>query len=188
MFNFKLALIVLVNLDALRLLSMVSAGHGLIGYGYKLYDPICAYTCREVFSTSRLNCSEPVDPEATDEEAEVETSPECYATDDTFLQSLAYCMSTHCQDVALWDLEEYWSKYVADYEPNQATPKATYQQVSLNITTEPTVTLVMGEDLNKTMLASDEDYEAAYNGMSNFEQMEINDSTHGCVTARTLKS
>ena len=182
MSRFKLILSLLVSLDAHQLCS--ASGHGLVGYGFTLYKPLCAWTCREVFSSSPLNCSEPMDME--DADAELETLPECYATDDAFLQSLAYCLSTHCQNVAIWDLEEYWSKYVADYEPNQAIPKATYQQVSQNITTEPTDTLVLGEALNKTMMASDEDYEAAQNGLGNFEKMETNHATHGCVSARSF--
>ena len=184
MSNFKLILILLVNL---RLSSFVLAGHGFIGYGYSLYDPLCAYTCRDLFSSSRLNCSEPMDPAATDEDAEADTTPECYATDDAFLQSLAYCLSTHCQDVSLWDLEEYWGKYEADWEPRKAIPKASYQQTSQNITTKPTDILVIGEDLNKTMMVSDEDYELAHNSYSNFRKMEINHATHGCVTAELFK-
>ncbi|PMD59360.1 uncharacterized protein K444DRAFT_613336 [Hyaloscypha bicolor E] len=38
--------------------------------------------------------------------AEFTTSPECYATDDSFLQTLAYCMSTHCSGVSEWKLEQ----------------------------------------------------------------------------------
>ena len=187
MFNFKFIIILLLNLGGLRLPSMVSGeGHGLVGYGFTLYKPLCAYVCRDIFSLSPLNCSEPMDME--DMEAEVETSPECYATDDSFLQSLAYCLSTHCQDVALWDLEEYWSKYVADWEPNQAIPKETYEQASQNVTTKPTETIVIGEDLNKTMLVSDEDYEASHNAFSNFEKMETNHATHGCVKVPAFKA
>ena len=188
MTNFKLILIVLLSLDALHLLSMVSAGHGhgLIGYGFTMYHPLCAWTCRDVLGSSMLNCSDPMDME--DPDAYIETSPECFATDDFFLQSMAYCLSTHCQDVSLWDLEKYWGQYLADFEPNQAIPKATYQQALQNITAPPTDTIVIGEELNKTMLVSDEDFEASANAQGNFEKIETNHATHGCVTARTFQA
>lgn len=44
---------------------------------------------------------------------EADTEPECYATDDAFLQSLAYCISTHCQGTPSWELERYWKMNVA---------------------------------------------------------------------------
>lgn len=44
---------------------------------------------------------------------EAETEPECYATDDVFLQSLAYCISTHCKGTQAWELERYWKMNVA---------------------------------------------------------------------------
>jgi hypothetical protein len=33
------------------------AGHGFIGYGIDMYDPECAYSCRDALSSSVLNCS-----------------------------------------------------------------------------------------------------------------------------------
>jgi hypothetical protein len=42
-----------------------------------------------------------------------ETEPECYATDDFFLQSLAYCISTRCPTTPAWELERYWKMNVA---------------------------------------------------------------------------
>jgi hypothetical protein len=44
---------------------------------------------------------------------ESETEPECFATDDAFLQSLAYCISTRCKNTPAWELERYWKMNVA---------------------------------------------------------------------------
>ena len=76
---------------------------------------------------------------------------------------------------------------VAGTQPNQPDPKATYQQTLANITTEPTDTLVVSEDLNKSMIISDEDFEASYNVHGLFEEMESNHETYGCVSAWSLR-
>ncbi|KAI4242550.1 MAG: hypothetical protein L6R40_003931 [Gallowayella cf. fulva] len=108
-----------------------------------------------------------------------ETSPDCYATDDAFLHTLAHCMSTHCHDVAVWDLEKYWNMNVAGNQPNQPLPKATYQQTLADIPTEPTDTLVVGEELNHTMVVSNEDYQGSYNAQGVFEKMEDTNERYG---------
>ncbi|KAL8996294.1 MAG: hypothetical protein Q9169_004180 [Polycauliona sp. 2 TL-2023] len=112
---------------------------------------------------------------------DMETSPECYATDDNFLRTLAYCMSSHCQGVTFWDLERYWNLNVAGRQSDQPIPKATYQQTLARITTKPTDTLVLGEDLNQTMLVPDEDYQASYNAQGNFERMERRHEKYGII-------
>ena len=148
-----------------------------------MYHPLCAYTCRDVLAASMLDCSETTHmSDSMGMEMESETTPECYASDDSFLQTLAYCMSTHCGDVAIWDLEKYWMMNVAGKQSNQPVPKATYQQTLANITLRPADTLVAGEDLNKTRIISDEDYEASHNALSIFEAMEDNHETYGCVS------
>ena len=188
MWSFKLSYV----LSACFLVHMVSSmsagrpGHGLIGYGISMYKPLCAFTCRDVLSSSMLNCSVPMDEADMDMDMDSATSPECYSTDDAFLETLAYCMSTHCPDIAVWELEKYWRTNVAGTQLNQPIPKANYQQTLANITTEPTNTLVIGEELNKTMIISHEDYEASYNAHGVFEKMEVTHETYGCVPAWSL--
>ena len=160
------------------------AHHGLIGYGISMYNPLCAYTCRDLLSTSTLDCSEHMHmSDGMDMEMEMgsETSPECYATDTYFLETLAYCISAHCHGVPVWDLERYWNMNVAGRKPNQPVPQATYQQTLANISAVPTDTLVLGEDLNKTMLTSDEDYEASYNAQESFERIEVTHEAYAYV-------
>ena len=151
-----------------------------------MYNPLCAFTCRDVLSSSMLNCSSPVDIAEMDKDMDSATSPECYSTDDAFLETLAYCMSTRCQDIAVWELEKYWRTNVAGTQLNQPVPKANYQQTLANITMEPTDMLVIGEELNKTMIISHEDYEASYNAHGVFEKMEITHETYGCVSVWSL--
>ena len=89
-----------------------------------MYKPPCAFSCRSIISGAMLNCSVMEGGEDSmagmagmDMGAEFTTSPECYATDDSFLQTLAYCMSTHCSGVSEWKLEQYWVINVAGIEP-----------------------------------------------------------------------
>ena len=159
-------------------------GHGLIGYGISMYEPLCAYTCRDVLSASMLNCSEQTHMHGgmvmkREMEMDMETSPECYASDHAFLYTLAYCMSTHCQDVAVWDLEKYWNMNVAGRHSNQPVPKATYQETLADVITKPNDTLVVGEELNHTMIISDEDYRGSYNAQRMFEKMEKSNERYG---------
>ena len=107
------------------------------------------------------------------------TSPECYATDHAFLETLAYCMSVHCQDVAVWDLEKYWNLNAAGTQSNQPTPKATYQQTLANMTRKPTDMVVTGGELSETTIVSADDYKASYNAQDVFEKMEDNHETYG---------
>ena len=151
-----------------------------------MYKPLCAYTCRDVLSTSMLDCSDQTDMTHMHgsmlrkrADMGVETSPECYAADDSFLRTLAYCMSSRCQGLAAWKLEKYWNLNVAGREPNQPVPKDTYQSTLEKISTKPSDELVLGEDLNHTMVVADEDYQASFNAQGMFEQMEINHEKYG---------
>ncbi|KAL8752683.1 MAG: hypothetical protein Q9184_005656, partial [Pyrenodesmia sp. 2 TL-2023] len=155
-------------------------GHGLIGYGISMYQPLCAYTCRDVISSSMLECSEHMHmSEGMHMGMGSSTSPECFATDDAFLGSLAYCISTKCHNAPVWQLEKYWSMNVAGKQPNQPLPKATYQQTLANITATPNDTLFKGEDLKRTMIISDEDYRGSFNAQGLFEKMEKRHETYG---------
>ncbi|KAL8953431.1 MAG: hypothetical protein Q9222_000705 [Ikaeria aurantiellina] len=160
-------------------------GHGLIRYGISMYQPLCASTCRDVLSTSKLDCSE-MDMSGMDMDMDMgmgsETSPECHATDNAFLATLAYCISTRCQDVPLWNLERYWTMNVAGTSVDQPLPKATYQETLANMTTRPKDTLAVGGDLNRTMLVPDEDYRTSYRTHGVFERVETNHATYGQVS------
>ncbi len=43
----------------------------------------------------------------------VMTDPECYATDDAFLQTLACCVQSHRKEIPIWKLEQFWKNNVA---------------------------------------------------------------------------
>ena len=117
----------------------------------------------------------------------INTSPECYATDNAFLQTLAYCIASHCQDIEVWDLEKYWMMNVAGTSPNQPLPKASYQQTLGDMIMKPTDTVSAGDDLNKTVAVSEKDYEASHNAEDVFENMKDNHEKYGYVSAHLIK-
>ena len=84
--------------------------HGLIGYGIDMFDPPCAHACRSVVSKSALSCSPPGEVMSHHGHGQVNTPPECFATDDAYLQTMALCLSTYCEDESAAELEFYWSR------------------------------------------------------------------------------
>jgi len=152
--------------------------HGLIGYGIDMYKPNCAVSCRAAISTSPLECSTSKsthDMDMMGAEAEMTTSDVCYATDGTFLQNMAYCLSTKCAGTPAWKLEEWWSGQVVGGVPGQASPKESYQQALAAIKTLPTQEMVSRDPLyaiNRTMFVNEEDYTGNFNGQEAFETAE----------------
>lgn len=156
---------------------MVSSGrkgHGLIGYGITMYQPGCAFACRDTISSATLSCT-PADEHmdmAGMESMSAKTSPECYATDDIFLETLAYCVSSHCKDVPVWELEKWWKMNVAGNKVPQPDPKWTFGETLARVTNKPTEILVGENPLNKTSLVTEEDWLANYNADTEFEALE----------------
>ena len=99
------------------------------------------------------------------------TDPECYATDDAFLQTLAWCISSRCKD-DFPTLERYWLLNVAGTQAIQPNPKYSYQQALAMIARPPNETLTAGDPLNTTLSVSDEDYIATFNAQEIFEEQE----------------
>ncbi|KAJ4295254.1 hypothetical protein N0V90_007265 [Kalmusia sp. IMI 367209] len=150
-------------------------GHGLIGYGINMYKPNCAFSCRAAISSCTMNCSTMMEMDGMDMsmgDMMMETSADCYATDDAFLKTMAYCISTKCQGLAKWELEKYWKDNIPGTSAVQPDPKWTYQETLDRITSPPNETVVGGDSLNRTMLVSEDDWQANWNAQDAFEEAE----------------
>ncbi|KAF4624025.1 hypothetical protein G7Y89_g14150 [Cudoniella acicularis] len=186
-----IALLLLHIFSAQCMVSTGRYGHGFIGYGINMYDPNCAYSCRAVISDSALNCSTYADMSgmtamnATEMAAEgmtASTSAECYATDDIFLQTLAYCLYIRCDDtVSIPGRESWWYANVAGRASDQPGPKWSYQESLAKVTSPPTETLVNGDPLNTTSMIYDSDYIQNWNAQQVFEKQEIIHERYGSV-------
>lgn len=102
-------------------------------------------------------------------------SPECYASNDPFLQTVAFCVSTHCDDVPLWELEQWWSRRLTGRAADLPKPKQSYQEALAKVVARPNSTTPSDEMLMETSLVDEETYLANYNGNGAFEK---NESTH----------
>ncbi|KAF2825086.1 ferric reductase-like protein transmembrane component 4 [Ophiobolus disseminans] len=158
--------------------------HGLVGMGIPAFDPPCAYACREAISGATLNCStveEMPGMEGMDMGGMAMTDPECYATDDIFLQTMAWCMQARCKDVPVWRLEKYWRLNVPGLYVGQPVPKETYQQALEKTDGAPTAVYNETGVLNVTSAVAGELWFAAYNTDVIFGHQESLHARYGVV-------
>lgn len=107
----------------------------------------------------------------SDMEPMIMTEPDCYATDDAFLQTLAWCLSSRCEDVPAWKLEKYWIENAVGTLAVQPDPKETYQQALDKIEGSPTAEYTTGS-LNQTSVVADDLWQTAYNTDTIFGDQE----------------
>ena len=96
--------------------SVLGDGTGFIGLGKTLYNPTCAFACRNVIKGCKLLCT-PEKSTANHGTAHspVSTPPDCFVSDAAFLKTMAVCLDTYCPisnkpDLAL--LEDYWASHL----------------------------------------------------------------------------
>jgi hypothetical protein len=156
-------------------------GYGLIGYGISMYKPPCAYACRASI-TNPLHCNRTVDHDMDMDMSSMAMdtpSPSCYANNDPFLQTLAYCVYTHCADISVSVLENYWELNVAGRRQHQPIPKESYQEALGRLVNPPTTTLNASAVLGIASLVDEETYLGNYNTLSTFETVETSHERYG---------
>jgi hypothetical protein len=121
------------------------------GLGVRYNDPSCVYACRASISSAPLACSGHGHGDAHSHGAPP-TSPECRGEDTAFLTTLAYCISTHCQDVPLWRVEQYWALQATGSPA--ALAKWDYSTALSQVTTAPNKTYVSATTLDYTALVN----------------------------------
>ncbi|KAL8308395.1 hypothetical protein RB597_000398 [Gaeumannomyces tritici] len=92
-----------------------AAQYHLIGLGYLPYDPLFAESCLRSLSTYTLGCTLEMDMAGGHGgHAMSMTPPECFAADDAFLTSVAWCLHSKCADsgVPASKLESFWEQFV----------------------------------------------------------------------------
>ncbi|KAF2433849.1 ferric reductase transmembrane component 4 [Tothia fuscella] len=148
------------------------------GYGFQWYDPICGWGCYNVVSGAMLPCStsDMSGHSHSMSMSKMTTSKECYASDDAWLTTIAYCMKDHCDEekTAVWRREKFWYSIMVN-DTGIVKPKWDYTTSLFNVNGTPTATYnsSAGETLNKTMLISDADYEKQANFEPIFDRLEM---------------
>jgi hypothetical protein len=142
----------------------------LSGYDdkYTNYDPLCANACLRVFTAPMLSCSDMSNMNMDMMALSMYTFPACYAQDDHYLTSMAYCLNTKCPARNLTPAQAIWfsSDRVSDakltwFWENRITgdhnvvPKWTYAEALAQVTELPTQVVSGTETLNFTGLAND---------------------------------
>lgn len=153
---------------------------GLVGYGIEPYNPPCAFACLRSLSSLTLECSETMDMGSDGMDmssGSVITSAQCYASDSSWLTSLAWCMHVECTgyDVPASELESFWEAQATT--DASVAAKWTYQEAFFNITTSSIPELsASAETLNTTSMANAETYLSQYNALTAVQRENVVES------------
>lgn len=175
--------------------SKINRQHGLIGYGISMYDPPCAYACQEIISAARLSCSTTDDDDHhdrrrhgggggdhEDEEGGYSTSSECYASDDAYLMSLAWCIKLRClQDsnthVKQWEVERFWESNAVPGGAHE--PKYSYDVAMIMCGRGPVKKYEAGKVVDAPAWWPDEEYDPVEGHHRDFARVEEQHSRYG---------
>ena len=137
------------------------AAFDLFGLRKSIYNPRCAHACREPISTSALTCTEDNDNFS---------SSKCHATDDSFLQTLAHCISRHCK-LPIEELETYWRRHATGWEIVDPAPKYSYE-IAVRLAGTPVQTVSWGNPLTNVSVINEKDYEKSYDSLLDWTDNE----------------
>ena len=151
----------------------------LVGFETHMYNPPCAYACRDLIAMAPLSCSKPMTHGGEHMHgADGMTTPECRAQDTPFLTTLAYCMETKCAPYQVKPslLQKYWEDQTTG--DKAVTAKWTYASTLQQITEPPSLELGEEQTLNFTAKLSDEKFKAGYDTNVAFEREEKTHATY----------
>lgn len=144
----------LLPLLALWALPCRADTEGLRGLTMPTDDPACAFACTGSLAFFELACSggDHGGGGHAGHGAVAPTSPECRASDEPYLTTVAWCFKTKCAPYAIPTsrLEAVWELKVTG-SPAVAA-KWSYTEALLHVDTPPTRQLAMGDILNSTSL------------------------------------
>lgn len=151
---------------AYLLTTSAMASSGLTGLPAKSYDPVCAMACVRSLDTLKLSCST---GGASVGMVAFATSSGCWATNDQYLTTLAYCMRSRCASFSVLDskLESFW-ELQATGQSNagvETVPaKWSFAEALFQVSSPPTMTLAPNAIwLNQTSIVNPKTYAAQYN-------------------------
>ena len=156
-------------------------GHGLIGYGIKMYQPPCAFACQSSISNP-LDC--PMDHHDMEGMEGIKfkrmsgmggekPSAECYANNEPYLQTLAYCMHQYCpEDVKFSARDEFFEMSIGGRLKQPPVPMYSYVEALMKVGQPPTNSTPSEEMLTEVSLVLEEDYVSNFNGNYGFERAE----------------
>lgn len=148
----------------------------LIGFPIPMYKPPCAFGCRAAIAGKPLDCTGNAHG-AGGHGGSGPTTPECRAQSEAFLTTLAHCIQTRCEGIAVWRLEKYWAdKSTGD---PSVLPMWGYQDSVERIKEIPTKFSADMEVLNSTALVTEDSWRAQTDTLENFEYSQVRHSEYG---------
>ncbi|KAF3801917.1 hypothetical protein GCG54_00015139 [Colletotrichum gloeosporioides] len=178
---------VIVVLLVLALGVSAQVGSGVIGFGISLYQDLCCQACHDSLSSLWLTCTTFSNATASSMPGMsgmsnmpgmnmpmATTSPECYASNTPWLQTMAFCIQQHCT------ADGYPADKQAECFSNQAVGgvrSPTFEQSMPFIA--PTIELAANATwLNITSLVNSEVYSSTYGSEGEFRRSEYLHSTY----------
>ena len=192
-----LALALVLGAGAEAMTTSGKIGYGMVGYGINMYHPWCAQACKDTLGTTGLVCNDTVASTNQGDKGDMSgmdgmsmkkrmdmdgTGPsiECIASNGPFLQSLAYCVDTHCAtESTVAEVEEWWNGIMLGREVGQPTPAMSFSQALASLSQAPNSTLAEGEMMDKPVLVDEAAYIGNYNGDAAFETVEEAHARYG---------
>lgn len=158
--------------------------YGTVGLGFRMYDPPCAYMCRSSVSGWMLECPEDQYQVSAGHHRRQHTmmmpTAECYASNEPFLQTLAWCIHTHCSNnTAIAAIEAYWERNAPGNLLVQPLPNISYQDALASIESPPNEVINATEILDRVSLTDEWLYQANWGANVG---IELNMSTNNQFT------
>lgn len=150
---------------------------GLVGFGIPMYEPPCAFACQRILSKSKLSCSTPpvADRWHGGSGLGFDTSDECYASDDNFLLSLAWCLHERCHEPT-WVLERFWATETSRHKPSYE-----YEEALDLCGANPPDVFVPGDPLEHPRAVAEADWKTAATSMHDFARTETQGSKYALM-------
>lgn len=173
--------------------------HGFIGYGITYFAPVCAHSCSASLYVP-LNCTtddlavlpqyrrkrdeaaepaKPVYPSGDGWEVTNLPTTTCQSRNEFYLQTLAYCLKTHCDAQSVGDIEKWWEAELTKL-PDGTGPRP-YSEVLVGITEKPARPINATEPLNFTALVPEEVYHSHYVDVHGGATNEMRNSQYSLI-------
>jgi hypothetical protein len=172
----------LLLIAALATTAAACTSKGLTGFPALTWNPLCASACLRSLSSLHLSCTGESEMVGM---VMVMTTTECYAENEAFLTSLAWCVNVECADGDYSSvlLEYFWDEQATGQKSagQAAVPaKWTYAEALSHVTSPPTFQLLQSDThLNRTSLVPPETYRAQLNVLSSVQEETIRENGYG---------
>jgi predicted ferric reductase len=158
--------------------------HGLIGFSFLLYDPVCAGACQGVFRKSLIYCTDAASFRKSGMTGmssggtshgnfTLTPSPQCLAGSREFLTSVAWCVHTKCTTIKPWKLEKWWQNYCVGNFASDPPPSLSYGEALALVMSTPSYNCTKGRNMNDTCLPDEKIWRARFVAIDANQNVEV---------------